>query len=115
MIQFFWLIDFIGLFLGRLILSFFLFLEYRQRKSLQKSLSFFYLILTTSIFLGYYSSFAFIALIGLETFIILKKLIKDKAKLKDLEIHFLRIALAIVYVFVGPGLVSLDRIYNIRF
>lgn len=115
MIQTFWLIDFIGLFLGRLILSFFLFKDYWQKRKSQKILAYFYLILSLMIFLGYYSSFAFIALIFLETILILIRRIKEEISIKDQESHFLRIALAIVFLFIGPGLLSLDRLWNIRF
>ena len=112
MIQFFWFIDFIGLFLGRLILSIFLFKEYLRK---EYKFSWLYLILSILFFLGYYSSFVFIFLILLETGILIKKTIFDKEKIFDLEYRFLRIALALVYLFVGPGLLSLDRIFNIRF
>lgn len=115
MIQIFWLIDFLGLFLGRLILSFFLFQEYRQRKNSQKILAFLYLILSLGVFFAYYSSFVFIFLIFLELFLSLKEFIKEKKSFKELEPRFLRIALAIVFLFVGPGSLSLDRLWNIRF
>ena len=106
MIQIFWAIDFIGLFLGRLILSIFLLLE--LKRSSIKFLRYLYLILSIFIFLGYYSSFAFIALIILETI----QALREKEKLEN---HLLKIALAIVFLFVGPGSLSLDRIFNIRF
>lgn len=67
------------------------------------------------IFFGYYSSFAFILVILLEMFLILKIRFKDKIPLKDQEVKFLRIALAVVFLFVGPGSLSLDRLWNIRF
>jgi uncharacterized membrane protein YphA (DoxX/SURF4 family) len=112
MIQYFWFIDFIGLFLGRLILSFFLFVEYRKN---QKLLSLAYLILSIFIFLGYYSSFAFLFLILIETIFLIKEIIFKKQNFYELQYRFLRIALAIVFLFVGPGFLSLDRMYNIRF
>jgi uncharacterized membrane protein YphA (DoxX/SURF4 family) len=113
MIQIFWFIDFLGLFLGRLILSIFLLREFFLKET--KIFSYLYLILSVLIFLGFYSSFAFIFLIILETFQILRKIFILKENIFNLERYFLRIALAIVYLFVGPGSLSLDRIYNIRF
>ncbi|GIW67278.1 MAG: hypothetical protein KatS3mg096_146 [Candidatus Parcubacteria bacterium] len=98
--------------MARLILSLFLFKEYLRK---EHGFSFLYLILSILIFLGYYSSFVFIFLIVLEVIVLIKKIIFDKVKLFDLEYLFLRIALAIVYLFVGPGLLSLDRMFNIRF
>jgi len=112
MIQAFWFIDFLGLFLGRLILSFFLFLESRKK---EKFVSTVYLILSIFIFLGYYSSFAFLFLIFLEIFFLIKEIFFQKQKISELQYRFLRIALAIVFLFVGPGLLSLDRMYNLRF
>jgi uncharacterized membrane protein YphA (DoxX/SURF4 family) len=112
MIQVFWVIDFIGLFLARAILSFFLFKEFLKK---EKFFSYLYLILSILIFLGYYSSFAFIFLILLEVFFLIKDFIFRKEKISDLEFRFLRIALAIVFLFVGPGMLSLDRMFNIRF
>lgn len=113
MIQFFWFFDFIGLFLGRLILAVFLYKEFLNKEN--KIFSYLYLILSISIFLGLYSSFGMLFLIILEIFNILKKIFLKKEKIFDLENHFLRIALAIVYLFVGPGFLSLDRLYNLRF
>jgi uncharacterized membrane protein YphA (DoxX/SURF4 family) len=112
MIQAFWFIDFLGLFLGRLILSFFLFLEFRKK---EKFISPIYLILSIFIFLGYFSSFSFLFLIFLETILLIKEIFFQKQKFNELQYRFLRIALAIVFLFVGPGLLSLDRMYNIRF
>jgi uncharacterized membrane protein YphA (DoxX/SURF4 family) len=112
MIQIFWVIDFIGLFLGRAILSFFLFKEFLKK---EKFFYYLYLILSILIFLGYYSSFAFIFLILLEIFFLIRDLIFRKEKFSDLEFRFSRIALAIVFLFVGPGMLSLDRMFNIRF
>jgi uncharacterized membrane protein YphA (DoxX/SURF4 family) len=113
MIQFFWLFDFIGLFLGRFILAIFLYKEFLNKEN--KILSYFYLILSIFSFLGLYSSLTMIFLIIGEIFNILRKLFFGKEKFSNLEKNFLRIALAIVYLFVGPGFLSVDRFYNIRF
>lgn len=118
MIQIFWIIDFVGLFLGRLILSLCLFKDFLKKRKLS---SYLYLILSILIFFGYYSSFAFIFLILIESVFLVKDLLfkrlkfKTEFNLEDLEFRFLRIALAIVYLFVGPGMLSVDRIFNIRF
>jgi uncharacterized membrane protein YphA (DoxX/SURF4 family) len=112
MIQFFWFIDFIGLFLGRLIMAIFLLLEFFKK---EKIISPIYLILSIFIFLGYYSSFAFIFLIFLEIIFLIKEIFFHKQKISELQHRFLRIALAIVFLFVGPGILSLDRLFNIRF
>jgi uncharacterized membrane protein YphA (DoxX/SURF4 family) len=112
MIQYFWFIDFIGLFLGRLILAFFLYLEYKNNKGI---ISFIYLILSIFIFLGFFSSFVFLFLIFIETIFLIREIFFKKINIYELQYRFLRIALAIVYLFIGPGLLSIDRIYNIRF
>lgn len=78
-------------------------------------ISYIYLILSFLIFLGYYSSFAFIVLILLEVLLLIRDFVFRKEKLVNLEFRFLRIALAIVFIFVGPGLLSLDQKLNIRF
>jgi len=112
MIQAFWFIDFIGLFLGRLILSIFLFSEFFKKEKIVSPL---YLILSIFIFLGYYSSFAFLFLIFLEIILLIRKIFFEKEKFVNLENRFLRLALAIVFLFIGPGLFSLDRMFGIRF
>jgi hypothetical protein len=111
MIQFFLFFDFIGLFLVRVVLAFFILKEFKK----QMFISYIYLILSFLIFLGYYSSFAFIILILLEVLLLIRDFVFRKEKLVNLEFRFLRIALAIVFIFVGPGLLSLDQKLNIRF
>jgi len=112
MIQFFWFFDFFGLFLGRLILSIFLLIEFFKK---EKFISPVYLILSIFIFLGYYSSFVFLFLIFWETIFLIKEIVFKKQSFISIENRFLRIALAIVFLFVGPGMLSLDRMFNIRF
>ncbi len=67
------------------------------------------------IFLGYFSSFAFLFLILLEIFNIIKVILLKRENLIILEKHFLRLGLAIVYLFIGPGYLSLDALFHIRF
>jgi hypothetical protein len=111
MIQFFLFFDFIGLFLARVVLAFFILKEFKK----QMFISYIYLILSFLIFLGYYSSFAFIVLILLEVLLLIRDFVFRKEKLVNLEFRFLRITLSIVFIFVGPGLLSLDQKLNIRF
>jgi uncharacterized membrane protein YphA (DoxX/SURF4 family) len=112
MVQIFWLIDFFGLFLGRIILALFLFSEATNQKNKFRYL---YFILSASIFLGYYSSFAFFWLFFQEIFSIIYFYFYQKENFKNLEFRFLRVALALVYLVVGPGSWSADYILNIRF
>jgi hypothetical protein len=107
MFQGLWLFDFLGLFLGRLLLAFVLFLEYlRFKKEDKKLMAILNFILSVSFLLGAYSSLGSILLILFEIFKIFKY--------KKLENALLKISIALIILFVGPGFLSVDRFFNIR-
>ncbi|MCS7200950.1 MAG: hypothetical protein NZ822_02285 [Patescibacteria group bacterium] len=109
MIQSFLLLDFLGLFFGRLVLALSLIKDFNSSKN---KIRYLYLILAISIFLGYYSSFAFIVLIVHEFFWLIYSKIFSKQIFQE---NLLRLALASVYLVVGPGFLSIDNIFDIRF
>jgi len=107
MFQGLWLFDFLGLFLGRLLLAFVLFLEsLRFKKENKKLMAILNFILSVSFLLGAYSSLGSILLIIFEIFKIFKY--------KKLENALLKISIALIILFVGPGFLSVDRFFNIR-
>lgn len=107
MIQYFWQIDFLGIFLSRLIVSLTFFLLGLKLKNQNKIMSILYFLTSPFIFLGFLSSF--ISLVWI-FYLILKLIITKRLDLFEA----LLISFFILIVFVGPGRLSLDRIFNLR-
>jgi len=108
MIQFFWLIDFVGIFLSRLIIAFLFFIFFLKTFANNKIFSFIYLISALLIFLGLYTSF--ISLTWVLGYIF--KMVNEK----KINIFYLSlVAYFILLISVGPGKLSLDRIFDIRY
>lgn len=138
MIQIFWLFDFLGLFLARVIVGTLLIVRGLKKHQLVKagsSLSFdvsqdvsrdvsqrlmvlIYFISGCLVIFGLYSSLvALIWLFGLGLIIVknavrTRKLFADNPA--DKEVYYL-LAFFLILLFIGPGKLSLDRILDIRF
>lgn len=108
MIQFFWIIDFIGIFLSRLIISILFYIFFVNNFKKNKIKAFIYLSSALFIFLGFYTSF--VALMWV--IVLILKIIKNK------KINFLILSLISYFLLllsVGPGKLSIDRIFDIRY
>lgn len=110
MIQFFWMIDFVGIFLSRLIVSiiFFNFFLKSIKEDKNKIISIIYLISSIWLFLGLFTSFISIVWI-LSLFF--KMFINKKIDWLFLSL----IPYFLILLFVGPGKLSLDRIFELRY
>lgn len=107
MFQYLWLYDFFGLFLARFVFALALFLEALNLKKRNKALMVLNIILALFFLAGLFSSLIAIFLILFEIFLLLKTR-------KVTTSTLLKIAFALVILFIGPGLISLDRIFNFR-
>jgi uncharacterized membrane protein YphA (DoxX/SURF4 family) len=150
MLQSFWLIDFLGIFLARALIAIGLFLEgikfskeasltasqsmtenatpdvavsykynknlfnTRQRRKL-KIQPFIYFISAFFTLIGLYSSFISIFWIFYLTLKIMAEWIGRKKPITDNLKHLYLLAFFVFLLFVGPGKLSLDRIFNIRY
>jgi len=115
MIQDFWLIDFVGMFLARVIVAWILFTHALALRKVHRALGFFHLLSALFIFIGAYTSFVCLIWIA----VLLYKLIADKIKharsaFENREYLYL-LAFFFFLLFVGPGELSIDRIFHIRF
>jgi hypothetical protein len=108
MIQLFWAIDFVGIFLSRLIIAFIFFDFFVKYLKIDKILAFIYLISALLIFLGLYSSIVAISWI----IIFILKLFNEK-QINSLYLSL--ISYLILLLSVGPGKLSLDRFFDIRY
>jgi len=107
MIQDLWQIDFLGIFLSRLLISILLFIlgiKVWKENKIFAILGIFSSILN---FLGAFSSFISIIWI---LFLFFKMAIKRKFELLDLAL----VSYFILILFIGPGKLSIDRIFNLR-
>ncbi|MGC8981491.1 MAG: hypothetical protein ACP5JU_00885 [Minisyncoccia bacterium] len=107
MIQSFWQIDFLGIFLSRLIISIALFIFGFEKRKEDKVFTIFCIGSSILNFLGLLSSF--VAIIWI-IFLFLKFLIRRRFELFELALA----SYFIMIIFVGPGKLSVDRIFNLR-
>jgi len=107
MIQFLWAFDFIGIFLSRLIVGFLYFNLALENFKENKIKSAIYFISSLMISLGFLTSIISIFWIIANLGLIVKERKLDKLKL-------ILIAYFIILLTVGPSLLSIDRIFDIR-
>ena len=107
MIQFLWAFDFIGIFLSRLIVAYLYFNYALENFKNDKIKSAIYFISSLMIGLGFLTSI--ISIFWIIAFIAL--MIKER-KLDNLKLLF--VAYFIILLTVGPSLLSIDRIFDIR-
>lgn len=108
MIQSFWIIDFVGIFLSRVLISIIFFNFFLKNIKENKLMSFIYFISSICIFLGLFSSF--IAIIWILS-LFFKLIINKKIDWLFLSL----ISYFLILLFVGPGKLSLDRIFELRY
>ncbi len=107
MVQIFWLLDFLGILLARFILGIVLLIEAIELRKENKVLGIFKIGLGGAIIIGAFSTFSGFALLISEIITLLRK---DR----NFKVALLKIALALILIFIGPGWLSLDRIFNLR-
>lgn len=107
MFQYLWLYDFFGLLLARFLFAIALFWEGIKTRKESKFALVLNIVLSILFLLGFLSSLSAITLILMEIVFIIKKR-------KTTEKNLFKIVFAILMLFIGPGLVSIDRIINLR-
>jgi hypothetical protein len=107
MIQDLWQIDFLGIFLSRLLISTLLFILGIRAWKENKIFVIFSIFSSILNFLGAFSSFISIIWI---LFLFFKISIKRKFELLDLAL----VSYFILILFIGPGKLSIDRVFNLR-
>ena len=115
MIQDFWLVDFVGMFFARAIVAWILFIHALVLRKTRKALGFFHLFSSVMIFLGAYSSFISLVWIGILLYKIVGDKIKHRRGIFENREYLYLLAFFFFLLFVGPGELSIDRIFSIRF
>jgi len=113
MIQILWLLDFWALLLIRFVLGFDFFQEFKNFNSrpVNKILAIFFLTLTYLLWLGYFTSFVCFIFLIKELVYLFRSFFSKKVSL----INVYRLTLLLTLLFIGPGKLSLDYLFNVRF
>jgi len=110
MVQSIWIFSDYLIFLSRLIVSSIYFNLSYKNFLINKIKSFLFFILALSLLLGFYSSLSNLILLTFEIAKFIKGVIKKEINLDKLGL----VAYFIILLSIGPGAISIDRLFEIR-
>ncbi|GBD34576.1 hypothetical protein HRbin35_00309 [bacterium HR35] len=108
-----WFLDFLALIFVRFVLAYYYFNYWKNKNEnlQQKILAVIFISASLLLVVGYYTSFLSFFFLFYELFDLFKTILAKK----DFTINLLKISLILVLLFIGPGKLSLDRLFNVRF